>query len=79
VRDYVQTRPLRRIIVVTTAYHTARARLAFRKVMHGTGVDVCMAASEDPWATETNWYTSCRGITKYLWESAANPYYWIAY
>jgi len=49
VRDYVLAHPgTKRIIVVTSAFHTARARWIFRKVLRGTGVEVRMAAATVP-------------------------------
>ena len=47
---------MKRITVVTTAFHTARARWIFRKVFRGQGIDVRMAAATDPAFDETNWY-----------------------
>jgi uncharacterized SAM-binding protein YcdF (DUF218 family) len=79
VRDYVRTHPVRRITVVTTAYHTARTRWTFRRVLGGSGVEVRMAVSEDPRFTEANWYLNDDGIKMYMSELCKFIYYRIAY
>ncbi len=79
VRDYLRTHPARRITVVTTAYHTARARWTFRRVLRGSGVDIRVTASEDRRFSESDWYTSDDGIKIYFWEAVANPYYRVTY
>ncbi len=79
VRDYVRTHSVRRIIVVTSAYHTARTYWAFRKVLRAQGIEVCMAASEDPRFTESDWYTRDDGIKQYLSEALKTIYYRLAY
>jgi uncharacterized SAM-binding protein YcdF (DUF218 family) len=78
VRDYVSGRPIRRVIVVTTAFHTARARWIFRKVLRGTGVEVRTAAAEDPRFNESNWYTN-RGLLVYLQEAPKRLFYQLVY
>jgi uncharacterized SAM-binding protein YcdF (DUF218 family) len=79
VRDYVRTHPVRRIILVTTAYHTARARRTFRRVLQGSGVEIRVDASEDPRFTEVDWYESDPGTRLYLLETLKSVYYWLAY
>ena len=78
VRDYVRTHAIRRITLVTSAYHTARTRWTFRRVLRGTGVEVRMAASY-PHFTETNWFTRGDGIKTYLLETLKTVYYRAAY
>jgi len=39
-RKYMQERGLKRLIVVTSNFHTRRTRLAFRRALRGTGIDV---------------------------------------
>ena len=79
VRDYVRTHTVRRIIVVTTAYHTARTYWTFRKALRGSGVDIRMAASEDPRWTEANWHATDDGIKEYLLETLKTFYYRVVY
>jgi uncharacterized SAM-binding protein YcdF (DUF218 family) len=79
IRDHVQAHPVRRITVVTTAYHTARTRWTFRKALRGSGVEVRMAASRDPALTEANWYDNNYGIETYMMEFLKNVYYRVVY
>jgi uncharacterized SAM-binding protein YcdF (DUF218 family) len=44
-RKYMQERSLKRLIVVTSNFHTRRTRMAFRRALRGTGVDVLVAAA----------------------------------
>ena len=39
---------IRRLIVVTSSYHTARSRFAFERALHGSGVEIRMAAASRP-------------------------------
>jgi uncharacterized SAM-binding protein YcdF (DUF218 family) len=66
VRDYLAGHPeIRRIVVVTTAFHTFRARWIFRRALSATGVEVRIAASNDPRFNECDWYTKVDGIRAY--------------
>lgn len=79
VREYVRNHPIRRITVVTSAYHTARARWTFRKVLDGSGVEIRMAASQNPRFTEANWHLSDSGLKLYLGEAIKTLYYRLVY
>jgi uncharacterized SAM-binding protein YcdF (DUF218 family) len=69
VADYVRAHPrIQRITVVTTAFHTARARWIFKRALRQTGVEVRTAASDDPRFDETNWYTTSDGVRAYIQE-----------
>lgn len=80
VGEYLGRHPdVRRITVVTTAFHTRRARRVFRRVLGGRGVDVRSAAATDPAFDETNWYLTEDGLILYLNESVKTVYYWLKY
>jgi uncharacterized SAM-binding protein YcdF (DUF218 family) len=79
VADYLRGHPLRRIIVVTTGFHTARARWIFRKILHGTGVEVRMAAATHPLFTEQTWFRSDEGLVLYFGEAIKTLYYRLLY
>lgn len=79
VRDYVRANSVRRITLVTTAYHTARARWVFRRVLRGDGVEVHVAASEDARFNESDWYKSAAGRQFYVRELFKTIYYRLAY
>lgn len=76
--EYVRAHPVRRVTVVTSAYHTARTRWAFRRALRDTGVEVRMAAS-DPHFTETDWFMHEDGIKLYACEIVKILYYRIMY
>jgi uncharacterized SAM-binding protein YcdF (DUF218 family) len=78
VRDYIRTHPMRRIIVVTTAFHTSRSRWIFQRILRGTGVEVRAAAAEDPRFDESNWYTN-QGFLAYLQEALKRLVYQLSY
>lgn len=78
VRTYLSGRAARRIIVVTTAFHTSRSRWIFRRMLRGTGVDVRAAAADDPRFNESNWYTN-HGLLAYLQEALKRIVYQLAY
>ncbi len=78
VREYVRTHPIRRIVVVTTAFHTARARWIFERVLRRTAVEVRMAAADDPRFNEQNWYTN-QGLVTYSEEAIKRLYYSLVY
>ncbi len=67
-RWYVARHPVRRIDVVTTAFHTRRARWLIRRALRGTTVQVAMTASDDPGFDETDWWRSERGMVAYVTE-----------
>lgn len=79
VRDYLRTHPMRRITVVTTAFHAARARWIFRRVLRGMGVEVRVAAARDPRFDESDWYRSALGRSCYLSEAPKVLYYRLRY
>jgi uncharacterized SAM-binding protein YcdF (DUF218 family) len=78
VRDYATAHPeIRRITVVTTAFHTVRARWIFRRALTGIGVEVRTAASIDPRFDETDWYTTVDGVSAYTHEAIKLVYFCI--
>lgn len=79
VRNYVRANSVRRITLVTTAYHTARARRVFRRVLRGSGAEVHVAASEDARFNESNWFGSAAGRRFYVRELFKTIYYRLAY
>ncbi len=56
-RSYVREHLLRRVIVVTSAFHTRRARWIVRRVLRDTPVQVAMAPVEDSKYSASNWWT----------------------
>jgi uncharacterized SAM-binding protein YcdF (DUF218 family) len=77
--EYARSHPLRRITVVTTAFHTARARWIFRKTMQGQGIEVRMAAARHRDFDETDWFRSDEGLVTYFTETFKTIYYRLKY
>jgi uncharacterized SAM-binding protein YcdF (DUF218 family) len=73
---FVRDHPMRRVTVVTTAFHTRRARYAFRRALSPLNVDVRMAAAMEPGFSESNWYRRDEGMVAYFAEAIKLVYYW---
>ncbi|HLG98219.1 MAG TPA: YdcF family protein [Bryobacteraceae bacterium] len=56
-RNYVREHHTRHVIVVTSAFHTRRARWILRRVLRGEPVRVSMAPIDDPKYSASNWWT----------------------
>jgi uncharacterized SAM-binding protein YcdF (DUF218 family) len=67
-RDYLRAHPARRVIVVTSAYHTRRARWTLRRELDGTEVDLRMAAAPDDRFDASNWWKREAGFLAYVSE-----------
>lgn len=62
VRQYVAAHQTRRIILVTSAFHTRRARWTFGKVLAGLPVTVEMVAVPYASFDQTNWWKNETGL-----------------
>lgn len=65
-RDWVRRTHARRVIAVTTTYHTRRARLSLRRALKGTDVRVMMYGAPTRGYTERNWWKSEAGMVTYV-------------
>ena len=75
-RSFARRTPIRRLLIVTTPYHTRRALAAFRSVFQGSGVEVGIepAVASSPARPERWWETPYdRAYVAYEW--AAIVYY----
>ena len=79
VSAYLGQHPARRITVVTTAFHTARAGWIFRRILKNDSVDVRTAAAKDPGFDESNWYRTEDGLIFYFNELIKTIYYRLSY
>jgi uncharacterized SAM-binding protein YcdF (DUF218 family) len=70
---------MKRITVVTTSFHTARAGWIFRRVFRGSGIEVRTAAATDPLFDETNWYLRDESLIVYLTETVKTIVYRVCY
>ena len=57
-RSMVKKNHWRRVIIVTSKYHTRRAAFAFRRGLKGTGAEVVMRASKYDQSDPANWWRS---------------------
>ena len=67
-RAYLAEHPARRVTVVTTTYHTRRARWTFRREMRGSGVEVRVSAAPEPRFQTSNWWRSEIGLLLHFQE-----------
>jgi uncharacterized SAM-binding protein YcdF (DUF218 family) len=74
---YARGRAMKRITVVTTAFHTRRSRMAFRKALRDQKIDVRMAAAAEPGFRESDWFQRDEGMVAYFAETIKLIYYWI--
>ena len=69
--NYLATRPWRRIIVVTSDYHTGRARRTLQRELGDHDIEFLMAAAPDTDGVDPeDWWRSRAGIYRYLGEFA---------
>ena len=68
-RRYLQKHPADHVIVVTSPYHTRRARWTLRRELKGVDVDLRMSAAPDPRFSASNWWQSEEGFVAYLTEA----------
>lgn len=73
------SQPVRRVVLVTSAEHTRRARWVFRKVLAGIPVDVRMAPAHHLSFDETNWWRHDEGALAYLHEYLKFGFYLARY
>jgi uncharacterized SAM-binding protein YcdF (DUF218 family) len=55
-REWARARGWRRVMVVTSKYHTRRAGFAFRRELAGSGIDVVIRSTRHDPSDPTHWY-----------------------
>lgn len=78
-REYAEKNGLKSLVVVTTAFHTRRARWIFEKTFAGSGIRLSYAAAYDGHVNERNWYTLDEGMVVYFSETIKTLYYYLRY
>ena len=63
---WLRRHPARRVLAVTSRYHTRRARWHLRRALGGTEVEVRMIAAADPRFGERDWWRSEDGLIAYV-------------
>lgn len=80
VRHYLQQEnSIRSLIVVTSGFHSRRARWVFRQVLHEEPVRVAVVEAESPDFTAANWWQSENGWVALFNEYVKFAYYWFHY
>lgn len=76
---YVEEHNVTRVILITTAFHTRRAKWIFVKELSGSGVTVEIAAAPQWKFDETNWWQQERGLIVFVNEYIKLFYYYAVY
>ena len=74
-RKYIENKKYLHIILVTDAFHSKRALLAFNKIFDNSKINFEMSAAQNEIFNEENWWTSDQGISAYVLESIKYPIY----
>lgn len=78
-REYIQAESLERVVIVTTAFHTRRARWIFSRQLDGLGVQLGMSPAEDRQFNERNWWLVEAGLITYVNEYIKFVFYLYRY
>lgn len=76
-RRYLDENPVSRVMVVTSAYHTRRARWQIRRQLRDFPVQISMVSVEDPRFDATNWWRSEAGVLAYGQEYVKFLHNWV--
>lgn len=79
--DYVATEPIDRIILVTSAFHTTRARWIVKRALKKANLEVQVQVSAAPhWSFDvTNWWQTEEGLVYFVKEYLKWGYYLVNY
>ncbi len=76
---YLETSPAKRLIVVTSPFHTRRARRTIDRAIHGRNVDILMSPALHSLETKNGWWRSGSAIKSLASEYVKLAYYSIAH
>lgn len=76
-RKYLQENPADRVLVVTSTYHTRRARWQIRRQLRDIPVEIRMVAVEDPRFDASNWWRTEAGVLAYGEEYMKFVHNWV--
>jgi uncharacterized SAM-binding protein YcdF (DUF218 family) len=79
VRRYLQAHPMRRILIVTSNFHSRRALWIFQKTLRDTHVEVHAASTPHPGIDRPDWYWHDESALGYLIEGVKTLVYWIRF
>lgn len=78
-RGYAQAQGIRRVIVVTSAFHTRRSKWIFEKELSGTNIRLAISAAPQWKFDATNWWHEERGLLMFFEEYLKLGYYFARY
>jgi uncharacterized SAM-binding protein YcdF (DUF218 family) len=78
-RRYLETHPVDRVLLLTSAFHTRRALWVFEKTLAGGSVEVSIAGAPAGEFDERNWWCSEAGVLAVANEYLKLLYYRVAY
>lgn len=78
-RAWASRRSASRLIVVTSSFHTARARREFLRVFQDSGVRVSMVAASASDFDPDTWWTDRTNLRQGLFEWQKTVFYWVWY
>ena len=76
---YVEGHNVKRVILVTNAFHTRRAKWMFDKDLKGSGVTLQVAAVPEWKFDQTNWWQQEHGLVAFVNEYSKLFYYYAVY
>jgi len=81
IRDYATSHNLKRILIVTSAYHSRRALWSIRHACEGSGIEIGIDSPAPGWQTPTlwRWWTKRWGWKVVGGEYVKMIYYWTKY
>jgi len=81
VRDYASTHRLKRLLVVTSAYHTRRTLWSLRHACEGSGIEIGIDSPPPGWQTPapSRWWWRRWGWKVVAGEYVKLIYYWMRY
>ena len=81
VRDYAGTHQLKRLLVVTSAYHTRRTLWSLRHACEGSGIEIGIDSPPPGWQTPepSRWWWRRWGWKVVAGEYVKLVYYWMRY
>jgi uncharacterized SAM-binding protein YcdF (DUF218 family) len=78
--NYARSRGLKRLIIVTSNFHTRRSRMTFRRVFRGSGITVAIQAAPPAWDFEpSGWWTRRLDVKNLLLEYQKLIFYYLRY
>ncbi len=76
---YCKNNSLKKIIVLSDRFHTARMQYAFRKQFEAAGIELCISGAPSISYNESKWWAKENGLIMVNNEYIKLMYYWITY